>query len=212
MCKPGYSPISIDGQRVEAVIFDLDGTLTEPYFDFDAIRQEIGLPTEPRTPILEAIEQMAPQERMRAEAIIQRHEEEGAQASELRDDAREVMAAIRSQSIPVGLLTRNSRQSVETVIAKHQMQFDAIYTREDGPIKPSPVPVLELCRRFAVGAESAVVVGDYLFDIQAGNAAGATTVLMIGDGPKPDFSDQADYVIHRLQELLMLLSFPEVDK
>jgi len=26
---------------IKAVIFDLDGTITEPYFDFDAIREEI---------------------------------------------------------------------------------------------------------------------------------------------------------------------------
>ena len=191
------------------VIFDLDGTLTRPYFDFDAIRQEIGLPTEPRTPILEAVEQMTPQERARAEAILHRHEEDGARASELQDDARDVVAAIRNQSIPVALLTRNSRRSVETVIAKHGMKFDWIHTRQDGPIKPSPESVLNICRQFGVPAASAWVVGDYLFDLQAGNAAGATTVLMIGDGPRPDFADQADYVIRRLHELLRLLGLPE---
>ena len=35
-----------------AVIFDLDGTITRPFLDFDAIRREMGLPH--GLPILEA--------------------------------------------------------------------------------------------------------------------------------------------------------------
>jgi len=189
-----------------AVIFDLDGTLTEPYFDFDAIRREIGLPTEPRTPILESLGGMSPKQRLRAEAILHRHEENAARESELRDDALEVLATLRRHKIPLGLLTRNSRRSVDVVIAKHGIQVDYVQTREDGPLKPSPEPVLAICRQFAVPAESAWLVGDYLFDLQAGRAAGVTTVLMIGDGPRPDFADEADHVIRRLHELLGLLS------
>ena len=39
---------------IKAVIFDLDGTITEPFFDFDAIRKEIGLDDSDGS-ILEAI-------------------------------------------------------------------------------------------------------------------------------------------------------------
>ncbi len=192
--------------RAGAVIFDLDGTLTQPYFDFDAIRREIGLPTEPRTPILESLEHMPPDQRARAEEVLLGHEEKAARESELWDDTREVLAAICRQGIPIAMLTRNSRQSAEMVLSKHGLEFDLVHTREDGPIKPSPEPVLAVCRALAVSASSAWVVGDYLFDLQAGNGAGATTVLMVGQGPAPDFADQADHVIRRLTELLELLS------
>ena len=50
------------------------------------------------------------------------------------------------------------------------------------------------------------MVGDYLFDIQAGRAAGAgTTVLMIGQKEPPEYADQADHVIRRLDQLLELV-------
>jgi phosphoglycolate phosphatase-like HAD superfamily hydrolase len=49
------------------------------------------------------------------------------------------------------------------------------------------------------------MVGDFLFDIQSGRAAGTRTVLMIGDAPRPQFADQADHVIRRLPQLLPLL-------
>ena len=43
--------------RIQAVIFDLDGTLTEPFLDFDLIRREIGL-TPDDGGILEAMDKM----------------------------------------------------------------------------------------------------------------------------------------------------------
>jgi len=188
-----------------AVLFDMDGTITRPYFDFDAIRRELGLPTEPRTPILEAMEQMTPTERARTETILHRHEERGARESELQDDAHDVLAAIRSAGIPIGLITRNSRPSVETVLAKHDLHFDRIHTREDGPVKPAPDAILNMCRHFNVEPTTAWLVGDFLFDMLSGNAAGATTVLMIGHNPEPEFAHHADHVIQKLSQLLPLL-------
>ena len=187
------------------VMFDMDGTLTRPYFDFDAIRREIGLPTEPRTPVLEAMERMTPPARARAQAILDRHEQAGAEASELQDGAREVVAALRGAGLPVGLLTRNCRRSVATVLARHDLTFDAVVAREDGPVKPSPESVLALCRRFGIAPTTVWCVGDYLFDLQAGHAAGATTVLMIGNADPPDYADLANHVIRRLDQLLPLL-------
>lgn len=188
-----------------AVLFDLDGTLTRPYFDFDNIRREIGLPTEPRTPILEALEHMGQEQRRRAEDILERHERRAADESELQPGVHEVLAAIRARDIPIGLLTRNSRICVDIVLAKHGLQFDAIHTREDGPPKPSPDPVLTLCHELSACPSCAWVVGDYLFDIQSGQAAGATTVLLVNH-QQPTFEHHADHTIHALTELLPLLN------
>ncbi|MBP7935428.1 MAG: HAD family hydrolase [Phycisphaerae bacterium] len=191
--------------RAAAVLFDLDGTLTRPYFDFAAIRAEIGLSPESRLPILESIELMDAGQRKRAEEILLRREREAALASELWDDAHAVLAALRTAGLNLGLMTRNSRVSADTVIAKHGLEFDRIHTREDGPVKPSPEPVLALCGQLGVAPVAAWVVGDYLFDIQSGQAAGATTALMIGDAAVPDYADQANHVIRRLSELPALL-------
>ena len=210
MGQASPSALRPSSDRASAVLFDLDGTLTRPYFDFDAIRREIGLPTEPRTPILEAMQTMTPADRARAEVILHRHERQAAEDSQLWDDAHAVLAAIRSAGIPVAVMTRNSRQSVETVMARHGLRFDAAYSREDGPIKPAPDPVLNLCTHLQADPARAWVVGDYLFDLQAGNAAGAVTVLMLGDAPVPAWADQARHVIRRLNEILELLAIPSV--
>jgi len=118
------------------------------------------------------------------------------------------LRALHDRGLRLAILTRNSRRSVQTVLKRHGLTglFEVAYTREDGPAKPSPQPVLEICRRLGVAAGRTWVVGDYLFDIQAGRAAGAgTTVLMIGDKEPPEYADQADHVIRRLDQLLELL-------
>ena len=43
--------------KIKAVIFDLDGTITKPYLDFDKIRQEMGLAAD-AGPLLEIMEKM----------------------------------------------------------------------------------------------------------------------------------------------------------
>lgn len=191
---------------IGAVIFDMDGTLTRPYLDFDLIRAEIGLPNEPRTPVLEALTNMTAVQRARAENILDQYETEAALASELQDGACEVLSTLRRASIPLGLLTRNSRRCVEIVLDRHGLRFDCIYAREDGPIKPSPVPIQVICRQFGASPTASWMVGDYLFDVQAGRQAGATTVLMVGDAPMPAYADQAHHVVRRLHELLTLLA------
>ncbi len=186
-----------------AVIFDLDGTLTRPYLDFDAIRAELAI--EGRQPVLEVMERMPPDQRAIAEAVLDRHEADAARNSELHDGVHATLEGLRRRDIRLGLLTRNSRRSVDTVLAKHDLSFDFIRTREDGAIKPSAEPVLAICRALDVPPGRTLTVGDYLFDIQSGAAAGAKTALMIADREPPAFADQADYVIRRLDEVLAIV-------
>jgi phosphoglycolate phosphatase-like HAD superfamily hydrolase len=78
-------------------------------------------------------------------------------------------------------------------------------TREDGAIKPAAEPVLSLCEQLCVDPLYIWMVGDYLFDIQSGRAAGSHTVLLAADGTIPPFADKADHVIGRLVELLPIV-------
>lgn len=194
---------SADGRVRSAAIFDLDGTLTRPYLDFDAIRAEIGIAS---GPILEAMESMSAAERRLAEAIVERHEWEAARNSELYDGAREILIECHERGIPTAILTRNARSIVEFILRKHDLRVDAIRTREDGAIKPSPEPVFSICRELSADPRESWMVGDFLFDILSGTSAGARTVLMIGDGEIPDYAPQADFVIRRLGELRDLIA------
>jgi len=185
-----------------AVIFDFDGTITKPYLDFDAIRAEIGIAS---GPILEVMGSMSPKNRERAGQILNHYEWEAARTAELQDGAAEVMAACRERGHPVAILTRNARPTLDHVLQNHGLVVDAIRTRDDGAIKPSPEPVWSICREVEADPRQSWMVGDHLFDIRTGRAAGTRTVLLIADKPMPDCTGEADHVITGLAQLLPLL-------
>ena len=186
-----------------AVIFDLDGTLTVPMLDFDAIRVELGI--EGGRPILEAMGTMDAAGRAWAEAVLEDHERRAAEGSRLRAGAIETVEALRGRGFAVGIVTRNARRWTEVVLVTHGLRVDGVRTREDGAIKPDPAGVRSLCEEFGARAGASWMVGDHLFDMEAGRGAGMATVLMVGDGEVPAFADRADGVIRSLGELLSML-------
>lgn len=187
-----------------AVIFDLDGTLTEPLLDFDLIRHEIGLRP---GPILEQLVGLRDNERTRAEVILRGHEINAIEQAVLADGCVELLGRLRERGIPHGILTRNTRQAVDLFCQRFGFSFAGAYTREDGPAKPAPDGVLHLCARFGVAPSQTLTVGDYKFDVLAGRAAGTRTALVTAEAPE-DLSawGDPDLAVRSLRELLPLWS------
>lgn len=188
--------------RGACVIFDMDGTLTRPVLNFDDIRAALALPA---GPILEQLPAMPPKRRDEIERALYRYEMESAVHSELQPGAGDLIRAINAAGLRTALLTRSCRSAVDVLLLKHPLKFDALHTREDGPPKPSAEPIIDLCTRLNVAPTDTWMVGDFHYDIIAGRAAGATTVLLVNDRAIPTFADEADHVIHRLDELPALL-------
>jgi len=190
---------------IKAVIFDLDGTITQPYFDFDAIREEIGL-TRDSGPLLESMEKMTPEQRRKAEKILNYHEEKAIIESKLNNGAKETLSRLHAAGIRIGILTRNRRNNVHAIARKHNLKFDAIIGREDGPVKPDAFGVLKLCRQFGVEPRQTLVVGDYLFDLLCAKAAGACAVLLANHRQAGDFAEHADLCIKNITEILDIIA------
>ena len=183
------------------VFFDLDGTITVNNLDFGAIRAEIG--TQSREPILEYMDRVSPEERARANSILEAHERRAAETAELNEGAKSVLSHIADKGIKTALLTRNSRESAQVVMARHGLEFDSVVAREDAEPKPSPQPVLLIAEKLGLPPHSLLVVGDYKYDIISGQAAGAKTALLV-IRPVPD-DISPDYVIHSLTELIPIV-------
>lgn len=189
---------------IKAVIFDLDGTITEPYFDFDAIREEIGVGRN-SGPLLETMLRMTAEERHHAERILHDHESRAVEASTLNPGAKETIEALRESGILVGILTRNQKHNAIAVARKHGLEFDGIVGREDGPAKPDSFGVVHLCGQFGVEPSRTLVVGDYLFDLQCATAAGAVAVWLKNSHHCRDFSDEADFCVENVGEILEIV-------
>ena len=184
-----------------ALLFDMDGTLTEPMLDFPTIKAEMGIGARP---ILEGLAEMDAESRRAAEAVLLRHEERAAAESALNAGCGDLLQALRRRAIPVALITRNSRLSVETVLARHRLVFDVMVTREDAPPKPSPEPLRLACRRLRVAEAVAWMVGDGQYDVEAGLAAGVRTVW-VSHGRERPFAAEPWRTVRDLCELAELL-------
>ncbi len=183
-----------------ALLFDMDGTLTQPYFDFEAIRREIGVDG----PILEALAKMSSEQRTAAELILHRHEEQAAAESALNHGCDRLIDWIRQRKLRTALITRNRRINVETVLRRHGLEFDVLITREDGQFKPSPEPLHLACQKLGVKESEAWMIGDAVYDVLAGQAAGAKTVW-ISHGQPRTFEPEPWRTAADLGELLNLL-------
>ncbi len=195
--------MNVNEIAIQAVIFDLDGTITEPYFDFDAIRLEMGL-DKGAGPVWEAMQKMTPQQRKKTEQILDFHERQALEQARLNPGTKETLEELYQQGIKIGILTRNKKDNAMEIAEKFGLHFDHVVDRYDGPVKPDAFGVLTLCHRFGIEPAHAMMVGDYLFDIQSGKSAGAVTVFLKNRKNK-NFSDHADYTIYNMTELLELI-------
>ena len=195
---------------IKAVIFDLDGTITRPYFDFDLIREEIGLDRN-SGPILESMEKMTPQQRLQAEKILDSYEQKAVDESELNNDAKETLSKLKAAGIHIGILTRNRKDNAFAIAKKHGLTFDAVVGREDGPVKPDSFGVLHLCKQFNVKPKETLLVGDYLFDLLCAKAAGAFAVLLKNHKQANDFIKNADFCIENISQVLDIIETKKAD-
>ena len=184
-----------------AILFDMDGTLTAPILDFPRIKAEMAIGP---GPILEAMAQMDDARRRQAEAVLHRHEKIAAENSRLNEGCRDLLAWLAANGLATALVTRNSLLSAQTVLQRHQLSIDVIITREDGPFKPSPIPLELACRRLAVKHDDAWMVGDGQHDVEAALAAGIRAAWISHGKPRP-FDAQPWLTVADLPELTMIL-------
>ncbi|HEX4793015.1 MAG TPA: HAD family hydrolase [Humisphaera sp.] len=185
-----------------AILFDMDGTLTEPLLDFPRIKAEMGIG---QRPILEALAEMDEQSRHTAELVLLRHEEEAAVRSTLNAGCRELLSELERLGIATALITRNSRASVNHVLTRHELTIRVLVAREDAPPKPDPQPLLLACQQLRVNRDEAWMVGDGQYDIEAARAAGIASIW-ISHGRKKPFAAEPWKAVRDLHELRHLLS------
>jgi phosphoglycolate phosphatase len=76
----------------------------------------------------------------------------------------------------VGIITRNCRVGVASVLERHPMHHEVLLTRDDVErVKPDPAHLHEALEALGVSPEAALMVGDHVTDIEVGHAAGTWT-------------------------------------
>jgi HAD superfamily hydrolase (TIGR01509 family) len=197
-------------RKIKGILFDWDGTLTRPgAIDFEAIKREMGCP--PDQLILEFLDAQPARFKGRLMAVLDRMEDQAAERSLPNTGVETCLTLLKKEGFLLGILTRNSLSSVSKAFCQFDSirmdDFTAVVTRQSALPKPHPDGVLKGAALMGLSPSELCVVGDFRFDVMAGHAAGAATILLTNGG-QPDLlhGDPApDYVISQIEEILPIL-------
>lgn len=187
---------SADKKKIEAVLFDWDGTLLNSYAAdtaaylamFRAMRIPWGVAELERnySPDWYAIYRAArlPQEHWkRADRVWRLHYAK--QRPQLLPAAREVLARLGAD-FRLGLVTSGSRSRVRrqlSALGLMRMFRARVYGESVTERKPHPAPLLRALERMRVEASAAIYVGDAPQDIVMARRAGVRAIAVLGPFP-----------------------------
>jgi HAD superfamily hydrolase (TIGR01509 family) len=185
-------------QSLEAVLFDMDGTLveTEHYWDrsLELLAEELGgrMSAEVRPAMVGVAVPVSLQllyadlgvirtaeEQRRDDAFLYdttgRQIEAGVQG---RPGALELLSAVRAAGLRTALVTSTHRRLADRVLAQVGPElFDVTVCGDEVPAtKPDPSPYLQAMAALGVGPGSCLVIEDSLTGVTAGLSAGATVL------------------------------------
>lgn len=216
-------------QAVNAVLFDLDGTLIDSAPDLagaaNNMRSSRGLPELPYAELRAMVGSGArgmigiafgigPEDEQfpaLCDEFLQRYEARISQETRVFPIMASVLVRFQKRDVRWGIVTNKAARFSEPLVRALHLHTQAatLVSGDSTPhSKPHPGSLLEAARRMGVDPATCWYVGDDLRDVQAGHAAGMTTIAAawgyLGvDDPIDTWG--AHHVIQSPDELLILL-------
>lgn len=211
-------------ENIEAIIFDLDGTLVDSMWiwkqiDIDFLEKRgIDLPDD----LQKAIEGMSFTET--AQYFIDRFElKESMDAIKkewndmasvfyreripLKGNVHQVLTYAQTKEIPLGIGTSNSPELLEVVLESHGIKYDFLSRRTSCEVKagkPSPDIFLKVAEDLGVSPEKCLVFEDTHAGVLAGKRAGMKVIAIydaLSEKDAPQLKADADVYIMDYSEL-----------
>ncbi len=228
MSAPGKQALA----GIRAAIIDLDGTMVHTAPDFrvaiNRMRADLGLAPLPVETIIEfvgkgsenlmrrvlGVDFDADEVERRFDAALanyQRHYADiNGDHSVVYEGVREGLAAMQSSGIRLACVTNKPIAFAQPLLHKSGLAsfFDVVYGGDSLPRKkPDPLPMLTVCRDFALEPPAVVAIGDSSNDAEAARAAGckSLTVPYGYNHGKPVQSIDTDGIVGTLLDAARLL-------
>jgi phosphoglycolate phosphatase len=215
-------------RKIKAIIFDFDGTLAVLNIDFSLMRERIfdlmrgyGIQDETiqEKYLLEitdgACQLLWKKNPSSAEAFYQEshhilHEVEmkAAEEGRLIPGTEATLERLREKGIKIGIITRNCEDAVRKVFPGISDFCDVFVSRNSVKnVKPHPDHLTYVMKSLKISGEEAIMVGDHIIDVQAGERVGMMTIgVLTGRTKKEEFEKAgADYILRDASEVCELL-------
>jgi phosphoglycolate phosphatase len=218
--------------RIDAVLFDLDGTLIDsapdlagaandlraahglPPLPYEALRPMVGAGARGMVGVAFGVTPQDDRFPELRDAFLARYEERMLQETAVFAAVQRLLARLEAHPLPWGIVTNKAMRFAEPVVRGLELHTRAatLIGGDTTPFaKPHPQPLLEAARRIGVEPARCVYVGDDLRDVQAGRAAGMATLAAawgyLGQG-EPIHAWGADAVIEDPDGVLNWLELP----
>jgi pyrophosphatase PpaX len=223
---------------IEAVIFDLDGTLAHFNLDYKALRSEvrtylisIHVPVsvlDVNESIFEMLKKAEifvkntsksteafDEVRTRALSIAEKYEVEAATTTSLLAGAVETLKELQKMNIEMGLCTTSSKKASNYILHRFKIEgfFKTVVSREKVKYVKPHVEQFELAlKALGVNAKATLVVGDSIVDMQSAKEMKAVAVgLTTGFSTTEQLMNNgANFIITMLTDLPTLIK--EINK
>jgi pyrophosphatase PpaX len=208
--------------RLEAVLFDLDGTLYDSaHLDRESLRVllDVDLGWEEAAydiddflgvPSREVLERVAPH---RVEELLSKwldYQDELREQTHLFPRVRPTLEVLKESGLNLGVVTSQNKSELDAT-RPHIKLDDLIQvwvsaSQVENP-KPHAEPVLKALGELACRPENAIFIGDSVTDIQAGRSAGTRVAAVLWGLGKPEdwISLEPDYVFEQVSGFQRLI-------
>jgi len=216
----------IAGRPVEAVLFDLDGTLVEtddalveqwaerlsrvawlfPSGDAHRAARRLVVAAEgSASRLVTWLDRLGLDDEAfgLGKQLRQWHEKAALSDVRLVEGAAETVRSLASR-YRLGVVTTRGREEAEALLARAGLQefLPVVIARDTSPrLKPHPQPVQEASERLGVDVARCALVGDTEADVRAAKAAGALAVGVLSGFGREEDLQEADLILQDVTEL-----------
>ncbi len=190
----------------DAILFDFDGTLAIPNLDFADMRHQLNTFTAAQgieVDDLAHLDMLALMDAAmaqlnqhgderghtyyrQADRLLQDIEIASAQRGGLLPGILELLDALRSRDIAIGIVTRNCEPAVRIIFPDINTYCSALYAREHvEQVKPHPAHLQAALTHLGVSPDRALMVGDGAMDMEAGKRLDIFSIgVLSGETPR----------------------------
>lgn len=198
----------------QVAIFDFDGTIFDLEIDWKELKTQLNKKYGSKTldwtskPLLECLDQLSPEVRSKALAVIDEFELRGVSGGKFMSGAREIIQAIKEKGKRFAIVSRNGRKAILAAFKLHKLPTPDMVVGRDDVLKQKPHPesVQLVFNKFKLALDSCFIVGDTYHDMEVGKQLGIYRILVRSPKLKESPTHLADVTIDSLAELLHTLS------